>query len=439
MFLKPNEMQSRELIRSTIPAIIISFLLFLSEHVYGAETGNGDTLKSIDKYIEFALTHNPGIKAAADAIAAQNKQASIAASLPDPMGMVSGAAGSGNGIGGIGISQEIMFPTKLLNERKAALQLVRKKEADLNQNKADLVKEIRKVYAELYKTGQIVKFQKETLELLKLMESITRANYASANASQGALLKIQVEQTMMDDEIRSMELEGKSLEKYFASLLAIDSKTTFDYPDSLPDVDLQLSQTELVQRVLENSPVLKGMEKEIEAASTMVKLAQNQFLPDFKVGAEYMKNRTTSMGTASSGGEWDIEVSMSIPVWFDKNLKQIGKAKDMQSEMKHNRQNMTNKIISEITEMYNEYSDSKRKIDLFSEVLIPQAKQVLTLMQTGYKTAMMPVIEYLDAQRTLLDLRMKLAEEEARKEYALASINSLLGETTISVQKVNYE
>jgi outer membrane protein TolC len=134
------------------------------------------------------------------------------------------------------VSQMFMFPTKYLIRRYSESHVLKKLRARLQEKKADLIRDIRTAFIDLYKTGQMIKIQKQNLELLKQMESVTRTNYANATATQASLLKVQVEIAILEDEIRSMELMGESQRARMASLLALDSGSSFPFPDSIPDM-----------------------------------------------------------------------------------------------------------------------------------------------------------------------------------------------------------
>lgn len=139
-------------------------------------------------------------------------------------------------------------------------------------------------------------------------------------------------------------------------------------------------------------------------------------------------NKFSSMGGESG---WRVGVNVNVPLWINRIRKEISSSSDMQKKMENQREDMLNSMLSEAKQMFNEYTDSQRRITLLKDVLIPQARQVLELMYSGYRTSLIPVIELLDAQRTLFDLKKDLAEEKARNGKQLASIDAMRGKTEI--------
>ncbi|HON09681.1 MAG TPA: TolC family protein [Chitinispirillaceae bacterium] len=386
---------------------------------------------SLESYIEYALRNNPAIKAAEKEIASQEKNLSLAISLPDPMIMAQADIEDGMNPASIGVSQMFMFPTKYLIRRYSESHVLKKLRARLQEKKADLIRDIRTAFIDLYKTGQMIKIQKQNLELLKQMESVTRTNYANATATQASLLKVQVEIAILEDEIRSMELMGESQRARMASLLALDSGSSFPFPDSIPDMKGILSIDDFFLDVANSNPSLQAMKSDIDAARSMVDMAKSGFLPDFSIAVEHMyesSNKFSSMGGESG---WRVGVNINVPLWINRIRKEISSSTDMQKKMENQREDMLNSMLSEAKQMFNEYTDSQRRITLLKDVLIPQARQVLELMYSGYRTSLIPVIELLDAQRTLFDLEKDLAEERARNGKQLASIDAMRGKTEI--------
>jgi outer membrane protein TolC len=77
--------------------------------------------------------------------------------------------------------------------------------------------------------------------------------------------------------------------------------------------------------------------------------------------------------------------------------------------------------------MREELYDAERKIGLFDKVLIPKARQSIAVVQEAYANGSATILDFLDAQRTLLDLEISLAQQRARRETIAGKIDMLLG------------
>ena len=79
-------------------------------------------------------------------------------------------------------------------------------------------------------------------------------------------------------------------------------------------------------------------------------------------------------------------------------------------------------LTSETTTLFRNYRDTERRITLLDNVLVPTADQVLSSVEAGYRTSTMSVLEYLDAQRALIDLKMERVTLETKREIIAAEI-----------------
>ena len=423
---------------------VLSYLILLLNTpvtVQAEPLSEQDLDYTLQSYLLYAKEHNPGLRAAQAAISAQEKHVDLEASLPDPVLMANADVNGGLSNGSVGVTQEIPFPAKLAFRKKTAQHLLKRTHADLIEVQAELEKQIRSVYAALYATGQALKIQKNTMELVKQLEAVIRTKYAQSGATQGELLKVQVEVSLIEDEIRSLELEGDSQRRTLAALLPIESHERIPYPDSLPITEFTIEDSELMERIIAENPKLRGMKSEENAAGSNVSIAKSKFFPDFALSAEYMSGGMSPMIPGGNRGEWNVGVKVKLPVWFGKNRKEVEKAKEMEAQMRSQLAAMKNITTADARMLFNEFKDAARRVTLFNKVLIPQANQVLGLMQISYRTGKSSVLDLLDAQRTLLSLEIKHAREEAHREKAAAGILALLGgwnrnEELFSEQKV---
>jgi outer membrane protein TolC len=66
-------------------------------------------------------------------------------------------------------------------------------------------------------------------------------------------------------------------------------------------------------------------------------------------------------------------------------------------------------------------------MSLFERVLLPQADQSLRSAEAAYSTGSIPVLELLDSERTLLEVRLSLAQFQTDYMKALAEMERAIG------------
>ena len=101
--------------------------------------------------------------------------------------------------------------------------------------------------------------------------------------------------------------------------------------------------------------------------------------------------------------------------------------KSMEMMTVEKEKNMHNMLYARIIELHESYKDVERKISLFETVLIPKARQSLALFEEAYANGKATVLDFLDAQRMLLDLEIKLARQRAMRTKLAGNIDMILG------------
>ena len=70
---------------------------------------------------------------------------------------------------------------------------------------------------------------------------------------------------------------------------------------------------------------------------------------------------------------------------------------------------------------------SERQISLFENTLLPQADQALRSTEAAYSTGSLGVLDLLDSERVLLDVRLGLAKLNSDYMKSLAEMERAIG------------
>jgi outer membrane protein TolC len=399
----------------------LSFAFFVC--LASARAGNAkpDSF-TLDSYIAFALRNNPGIKAARSDVEAARESQGLYTSLPDPMLMASVQTGSDAGFSRAGITQTIPFPSTLILEHTASVKRTGKSESRLVAAMAGLESRIRTSYADLYRTGRSLAIQKENLALLRRWAEVEQTRYSVESQGQAALLKALVEIAVAENEIASLESQAQSQRWALAALLPFSPASDIPFPDSLPPFTLELESPLIASLVESRNPSIAAARFEQEESQTMLKVSRSRIAPDLFAGAEYMFPEEVM-----ADGHWNVNFGASLPLWPAKHISEVKTQKSLERQAAARLEDLQNDMASRAVMLLNEYSDAQRMIKLLTAALIPQARQVLELTSTQYRTAKITALEFFEAQRTLLSLNLRLVDEEARSSAASAGILAILG------------
>ena len=155
------------------------------------------------------------------------------------------------------------------------------------------------------------------------------------------------------------------------------------------------------------------MEAEIRRAEAAVTLARRSAVPDFGFGVEADVKPSTPIVTP--------QLSITLPIWRDKITAEIQSALAAKSAAQARYTQEQLMLAVEFASMAFMYRESEREYRLMTEQLIPKARSSLDVARSGYVGGQSSFIDFLEAERSLL--QFELATVEARKAREIALLN----------------
>jgi outer membrane protein TolC len=324
-----------------------------------------------------------------------------------------------------------MFPWfgKLKLKGKAALKVADSVKQKYEQAKLNIFYQVNKNYFEYYFVNKKTFILKENIKLLKYLESIVETKYRSGTASYADLIKIHIEKDSLLDQLRSVEDLVIPIKSKLNAVLHRQLTAFLPLPKK-PDIsDRKLFKNQLKAWLKENNPELKSINFLAQRARINVKLAKKNYFPDFSLGLDYIITGEAGMtGIAESGKDPIIAMAQfNLPIRLTKNKAAITRAKLGLETVLNQIRDKENALLVRLEMVWYKYHDAKQKIFLYRDSLIPKARQAVGVIQSAYKTGDKDILDFIDSQKTLLDLELKYHESLTVYAQSLAELELLTG------------
>ncbi len=288
-----------------------------------------------------------------------------------------------------------------------------------------LVTRTRTLYLELQyleRERSIVETDATTLEHY---EQLARARYASGVGIGQSVIKIQAEITRARTRLLDIDRDEVRLRASINALRDRPRDTPVIVGETAPSLD-DLPPFEALRRTAVSlRPEVSESRTLIDAAATRVELADAASHPDFTVGLTYalVERRSDEAGRFNppEGNGDDVlglTGGMTLPIW--------SKALDAETEGAVQRRLATESALRSLTvEIDGRLADLSRRIPLIREqlalfegTLSTQAEASLISAEEAYASGTLSALDLLDAERTLL--RVRVGTERARTDLAVA-------------------
>lgn len=428
--------------RAVLIALLLPLALSSTVLASPVQSKTVNTL-SLEDAVSMAVKGNPGLAEMQARAEAMEDIPSQAGALPDPM-LTLGALNLPTDTFSldqepmtqllIGIEQSLPFPGKLgLKERAAEI------DADAAVSNVDearllLIRNVRHTWWQIYYLDRALDIVARNQDLLRQFVQIAQTKYKVGEGLQQDVLLAQVELSkLLDSEIRLQGLRQQQVPRLNALL---DRSTSM--PVQLPvqvdeDLDRLLPESQLFERAGKVRPLLEQRRLEVEAARTRRDFAKRDTYPDFKLGAAYGFREGDNPDGSSRADFASIRLGVSLPLYAGRKQD---KAVDQRTSELLQRQNALqdewNKVQAEISAALADYQRASEQVLLFRTGIIPQARQTVASMLSGYQVSKVDFLNLVNAQITLYNFETQYWSALSEANQALARLDAAVGEGDIN-------
>ncbi len=397
----------------------------------------------LDIAIALAEQSNPGLaqrQAQAEAMSALPSQLG---SLPDPMfsmGLVNLPTDSLNTSQEamtqwqLGISQEIPFPGKLALKQQAATERASASEFMTTEYKQQLIKSITSYWWQLFYLEKTLSVISSNKTLLKQFIDIAETKYRVGHGLQQDVLLSQLELSKLLNREIELNSQREQLVITLNTLLSRPTHTPIQLP-AFQNIDTTLPDIKPIADILhlakQNRPFLQQQKHLIAAAAEEKALAKKNVLPDFKVSAAYGLRQGNNLDGSDRSDMLSLQVGINVPLFADKKQKMAISQKN--SELKQQQfayQDSWNQVQAEIANYMTQYEQARQQYSLLNTGILPQARQTIASMLSGYQVNKVDFLNLVRAQITLYDYETQLWLSVKTAKTALANLKASVGKDT---------
>ena len=390
---------------------------------------------SVDSLINYAKTRNPEYAAMQAEAEASGERVTPAGALPDPKFRT-----ELRDITRFGEQNATLSPSRVGSTRYLLMQdipwfgkrdlkrEIAELEADGAKGRAlgtwaDVAGRIKVNFAQLYYVHRNEQLTREILDLMTRLEKVAQVRYSGGLAAQQDVIRAQVEQTNMRNELIALETEQHHLHARLNALLARPNNAPLQVPAQLRKLPapVTLDYATLEERVRTRNPQLFADESKIKAAEKSRDLTYKNRYPDLTLGVSPIQYQNAIK-------EWELMVELNIPLQQSSRRAQERESESMLNAARSRKEATTNQVSAELAEALAGIEAARRTENLLTNSLLPQAELTFKAALAGYETGKVDFATLLDAQRQIRQARQNQLKAQVDAQMRLAEIERLLGE-----------
>ncbi len=279
--------------------------------------------------------------------------------------------------------------------------------------------DVKRAYYRLYFLEEKIRVNRENLGLLKDLEKLARTQNEVGKATLQDVLRAQIEQSRLQNEILNLEDSREPLVAQFKAALGLGpDEPAPTIPSRFESTPQEVPADKLLETALAENMRLKAMSADVRAAEAAIRLAYKARMPDTSIGlmADAKMNPTLYR-------PWG---TVSIPLWRDKLAAQVAEA---QANKRAGEARLTAEQISlavDVAERAFVLRETTRNLELLEKELLPKQRQSLEVARSAYLGGQVDFLNLTDVEQTLLRFDLDQVEARTQRELSLAELSLIM-------------
>ena len=297
----------------------------------------------------------------------------------------------------------------------------------------DIVAQVKEAYYDLGHIDVELGLAGEEQSLLEHYETLASARYATGQGLQQAVIRLQAEITRVVDRRHRLDRQRGTLAAHLNTLLDRPAEEPVPQVPLLTRPPVEIDREQLYRLGDRNRHELRAATALIQGSERSIELAKKNARPGFtaSVGVTNVGRGDDAAGlpplTDDGRNAVSVSLGVSLPLWGAKYRAGVEQAHgELRAHTQH-RAAARNAMEMEVQEAVVHLETLDRQIDLLDTVLIPQTEEALLATETAYETGQLGVLELLDSERTLIDVRSMRARYLSDLLIALTALERAIG------------
>ncbi len=399
---------------------------------------------SLEQAEAMAVQHNP-------ALAAAGKQAEAMAAIPSQVGSLPDPKVSFKAINlpvdtfsatqenmtqmQLGFSQAFPFPGKLGLKSEAAEYMAAAALQNRQEFRLVVLRNTRIHWWNLAYLDKALSIIRRNQDLLRNLVKIAETKYTTGKGLQQDVLLAQLELSKLLERELKLQAARERESATLNALLGRSASTEIVMPEQTVAAmeHAAVDTAGLKQWARTHRPMLLAMDSRVQAAGSMVALAEKDYYPDFNIGAAYGFRQGINPASRKTRPDFTtIMVTMTLPLYTgSKQDKAVEQRMAEKARAQFSREDAFNRVDADIDAAASDLSIAYNQVALFEKGILPQARQTTASMLAGYQVNKVDFLNLVRAQLSEFNTDIQYWQQISQLHQAEARLAAAAGKEAL--------
>jgi len=369
----------------------------------------------MNEYIKRARALDPKVKSLESVIMSKESSIKQAGKKINP----SIELEAGNKEQFIGFFQDVEYPGKI--DGRITLAALEKEIAEMELRKYLIVSDLEFAgdYIDWFFANESVKLFGENKNIVNGINKIVEYNFKNGFGSKLDYLKSKVE---LNKAVRFLAEAEKKSEQLLDKIYQNSKISASEMPQNPKEIEIKgyLSLDECFALAEKHNPDIREARLKIKIADAIKDNIILSAKPDFNLGI--------SAGYEEGSFAAAFKFGMPLNLWDSKKDAVIESEHSAKSS-EYDYQSLILNIRKEISGAFIEIKNNRKSISLFENELLKESEEVFIDAKKLFESGELKMLDFLDAERTYLDVRIEYIEVKRALVFSLIRLNAAIGLT----------
>ena len=423
-----------DILRNMIPKQFVNLIQVVCLITLFNLPANAQTKKelSIDQALQMAIDNNLDVKAADLQVKASQSLKKTAGESPKlDLTAQLGQYNSTQFDQSYQVSQTLPFPT-IFGARKQLINAeIKGKQLQKEITVLELKNQVRNYYYQIlylqYNEQQLKQLDTLYTDFIK----IAQLRYKTGDTKKVDVSAAQTKQGEVNLLLKQNEVYLANAHSSLAALL--NTKEDFEVSNPKVFVPLQINNL-LDSNSITNHPTVQALYQDALIAAQSKKVERSQALPDITVG--YINQSLIGFQNVNgteryfgAGNRFNsVNIGLAIPLTFGVSKAKVRSLDYRQQAAEANAQQQQRNLIAQMQNALLQYQQDMKQYQYFLKNALPNAKEIISAAQLGYKTGDASYIEYLYALQTATDIHLNYLKSIQQVNQSVINIYAIINQ-----------
>ncbi len=332
----------------------------------------------------------------------------------------------------VSVQQPLFTGWKVRSAVDAADFTAQAVQKDYEEDKRDLVYNIRNAYWNLSKALELQKVVDENVEQIRAHVKDAQSWQAQGLVTNNDVLKVQVQ--LSEAQLRQIDAKNavQLARIVLNNTIGIPLQTMVNLTSTLDHAPKDFAPLdELVRQALEKRADVNSMKYKVKAGESGVSMATSNWFPQVYLTGNYYFNRPNQRiqpVVDQFKNTWDLGVGMSFDIWnWGTTVHQTDEAKAQLAQAQDGLAQLQDGVTLDVTSNYLNLQRTRERIGVAREG-VQQAEENYRITSTKFKQGLSVNTDLLDAEVALLQAKTNYTQALTDFELAEASLERSVGE-----------